>query len=219
MKQFNYMKKNKYRGIAMAKFEAEKKTLENFRSRNKEKVEELNRNASEEKIQIAELEKRKEEALLSGSQEEFLNLSEQLRRKKDSLEFYTKRAESLKEKARVKEEEILELSKRIREEQNRLNRDSLKWLHTELEGVISVLAEVDRELTEGDSLLAEAIQLFRKDVPEKEFIKTVEKIPGYSSFINSVQYPERAINQLLGTLRGHIDYLEQPSMKKWLEGE
>ena len=201
----------------MAKYEEEKKTLELLRSRQNNGFEELNKGIVEESSIIENLEKEKQAALLSGSQETFLNIAEKLRTSKDSLEFYTRRKETLKESSRIKESEILEFSRKVRQQQDRLNRDSLKWLYEELRGTVSVLAEVERELSEGDRTLSEGLELYRKDVSESEYKNTLRKIPGFEEQQESINYPERSISTLLNTLRGHIDYLNQDSMKKWVE--
>ncbi len=217
MKARAYKRKNKYSGIRMAKFEKEKALLEEFSSRQKKELEKLNQDISEENSLISELEKRKKEALLSGNQEEFKKASEQLRSCNDSLEFYTRRRDSLKEVARVKEEEVLKVSESIRNEQNRLNKDSLKWLYEELRGIVSVLVEVNKELIEGDEVLFEIIQLYEKTTSEREAEETLQKISGYNSYLKKISYPERSISNLLDTLEGHLKFLEQEPMKKWIE--
>lgn len=217
MKQYNYKEKNKYKGILMAKYEEEKKALEGFQERQRKELIQLNQDISEQKALIEKLEVQKQEALISGNQEEFLKVSDVLRKSNDSLEFYTKRKESLEEVARVKKEEIQELFKDTREEQNRLNKDSLQWLYEELKAVYSVLKEVHKELGEGDSILKSALDLFKKGNSEKEYNETIKKLPGYDSLYNNCSYPEKSIINLLGTIEGHLKYLEQDSMKKWLE--
>ena len=220
MKKYNYKRKNKYNGIKMAKYEEEEKTLEEFKARAKNSLlGELSKSISEENSIIENLEKQKEEALTSGKQEDFIKVSELLKKSEFSLEYYTKRRESLKEASRVKKEEVMEIAERIRQKQDRLNRDSLKWLYEELRGTVYVLEEIERELSEGDKVLSEVLSLYRKDVPESEYKETARSIPYYEEPLDLLSYPEKSISILLSTLREHKRYLEQDSMKKWVEDQ
>lgn len=220
MKKYNYKRKNKYNGIKMAKYEEEEKTLEEFKARAKNSLlGELSKSISEENSIIEDLKKQKEEALTSGKQEDFIKVSELLKKSEFSLEYYTKRKTSLKEASRVKKEEVMEIAERIRQKQDRLNRDSLKWLYEELRGTVYVLEEIERELYEGDKVLSEVLSLYRKDVPESEYKETARSIPHYEEPLDLTQYPERSISILLSTLREHKRYLEQDSMKKLVENQ
>ena len=86
----------------------------------------------------------------------------------------------------------------IRKERARLNRDSLTWLYGRVLTSYFVLSYVSRQLKEGDSLIAECLQIPEAELPEKGF-------------------PGNAIETLLSTIKGHIDYLEQPAIQKLIE--
>lgn len=217
MEKYTNKEKNKYNGIRVAKYEEEKKSLKQFQTRKKEELESINKCIEEESSIYSRLESEKNEALISGKQEEFLKKAQELRTSKDSLDYYTGRKDSLKEVARVKEEEFIHFAKSIRNEQNRLNKDCLKWLHEELTGIFSVLKEVHKELSEGDSLLKEAASLFEESNKPEVYEKTIVRVPGYDSFFKKFSYPENSVPNLLGNIEGHLKYLEQDNMKKWLD--
>ena len=81
----------------------------------------------------------------------------------------------------------------VRAERARLNRDSLAWLYGKVKITYALLEYVSRQLKEGDSLLAAGLQIPEEDLPEKVF-------------------PGNAVETLLSTIKGHLDYLEQPAI-------
>lgn len=127
-----------------------------------------------------------------------------------------------REKAKIEEtdleaktENFIKVASQIRGEQNRLNRDSLKWLYERIRGIYYILSEADRELKQGDLILAELTETFRKDVSSEHFWATVRKENG--SILG--EYPDDNIKTLLETIKGHKEYLEQPQLTEIIEND
>lgn len=217
MSKYTFKKQNSHKGIKIASYEKELEALKEYETRGKKEIETLNKSIIDESSHIEQLVNAKQEALYSGDQETFMKLSEELRTVKDSMEYYIKRKESLKNSSDLKKDELIKFSKQLRSEQDRLNGDALKWLYEELDETISVLAEVEKELNEGDSILFNAIKLYRSNTSEEEFQETIKGVPGFDNLTKKVVYPDLSISRLLEKMRGHVAYLEQPSMKKWIE--
>ena len=83
----------------------------------------------------------------------------------------------------------------VRKERARLNRDSLAWLYGRIKSVYFLLNYIAKQLREGDSLIAAGLKITEAELPEKEF-------------------PGNAVETLLNTIKGHLDYLEQPAIRK-----
>ena len=115
----------------------------------------------------------------------------------------------------AKTENFIKVVSQIRGEQNRLNRDSLKWLYERIRGIYYVLSEAERELKQGDLILAELVEVFRKDVPSEQFWAIVRKENG--SILG--EYPDNNLETLLETIEGHKEYLEQPQIVKIIEND
>lgn len=86
----------------------------------------------------------------------------------------------------------------VRKERARLNRDSLAWLNSRLKNIYCVLNYVEKQLKEGDSILASGLKIRGEELPERAF-------------------PGNAIETLLSTIKGHLDYLAQPAIKRLIE--
>ena len=199
-KKYQFKRENRYRGIKVANYEREKNFLSMYEARGKKEIDSLINGIEKEKALLDDLEKERSNALLSGDQNAFLDITEQIKQHDSFLEFYLKRKDYLEKCSRIQKKEVLELSKSLRNEQDRLNRDALKWLYEELEGVVSVLAEVDRELKEGDSIFYKAIELYMNESVQE----AREEFPG--------RYSDNTIETLLNDLS-----MEQDSIKKIID--
>ena len=214
MSSHSYKKQEK--GVKVANYEGEKEVLSELKIRGKEELKSLNNNIAAESELIEYLEKEREEALISEDQEEFQRVNDLLRNSQASLEFYSKRKEFLLNKSKIRRDELLSISKNLRTEQTRLSRDALKWAYEDLEGVMSVLSEVERELKEGDSLLIEAISMFKESHSENEFLEASKYIPGV---LNEYRFPEGRCSDLLKRLREMLSYQEQDSIQNMIDDE
>lgn len=123
------------------------------------------------------------------------------------------------EKARISEasleektEAFLKVSSRIRREQKRINKECLKWLYERVRGDYYILAEIDRELKKGDLILSEIVETFKKEVSLEQFWAVTRSKP-----LILGRFPNNDIETLKETIKGHMEYLEQPQLKELTE--
>ena len=123
-----------------------------------------------------------------------------------------------KKGSKITDEEFKEFEKAVRQEQERVNQETLTWLYEKFMGIDSVLTEIDQEIEEGNKLIFELMEQYSKQLTGKELKKIKKKTDVLSDYfpgLNLIVFPDHSIKKFSEDIKNGIKFIENNSPDNW----